>query len=986
MAQQGGKRKKAPAYSADTLALRYIAGLALAAFGVMIFMAVDLNMSGNIFQGLRQVCFGASGSMAYVLAALPLWAGGLVIWSTQRKAPVRPWIFALLSFILICAFIMVISGNAMELLDRKSDGTWGNVIQNGYTDCMKTGTGGGALGSALAWPLWKYLGTVLGVVLLFLGTVFCLLMTVNLTPLRIRDLVTGQAGARREQLAAEQMRTEQQQMAWQQQQAMQQQAWQQQQAYILEQQQQYRRQPAQPVPQAPNPQQTAAGNGVEQWQDQLTARQTAAMAPAGRKSRIFGDKTEEPAAKPGGFWKSQLFRKKEEEYDGLVGGEEARENAAAEQPRKPARRTATGDRIGTPATHWDLANRETEDRSREQPVQQTRPPRPVRPVRSEQAEQPEPEPQEPVQGWLPPEQAEEPAGAEPEEKKAEKQPRTVNREAYRRPAESRETDEEKPARRRGDARAQAAEPRKPAVPAVQQEIGREAFTPELKLAPSEKKPGTREETEWFPVPYNYPPITDLAMPQPKTGDTSAEDEMRSRKLEETLASFNVQARVVHVTHGPAISRFEMELAAGTKVSKISGLEKDIAYGMEATSVRIEAPIPGKSLVGVEVPNRKVETVTLREVLSSDRMQNAKSLLTVALGKDLTGTPIVCDLAKMPHMLIAGQTGSGKSVCINAIINSLLYRASPDEVKLILVDPKVVELQCYNGIPHLLIPVVNDPHKAAAALAWAVAEMMERYDKFAERKVRNLDGYNASLKETEKPLPRMVIIIDELADLMMVCKKDVEEYICRLTQLARAAGIHLIVATQRPSVDVITGLIKANIPSRIAFKTASSVDSRTILDRNGSEQLLGWGDMLYLPTGAFAPTRVQGCFLSDDEVNRIVKHVRDANPSTYDPNILERMEELAGGSGSESTGADMIGGEVGGGDGGLFEQAVEYAIQDGQISTSTLQRRLKIGYARAGRLTDEMEERGIVAAKDGSKPRKCLITREEWEEIKNATET
>ena len=286
-------------------------------------------------------------------------------------------------------------------------------------------------------------------------------------------------------------------------------------------------------------------------------------------------------------------------------------------------------------------------------------------------------------------------------------------------------------------------------------------------------------------------------------------------------------------------------------------------------------------------------MTLREVMESEPMQNAKSILTVALGKDIAGTPIVCDLAKMPHMLIAGQTGSGKSVCINAIINSLLYQASPDEVKMILVDPKVVELQCYNGIPHLLIPVVNDPRKAAAALAWAVAEMMERYDKFAEKKVRNLEGYNQLVEKTgEKPMARIVIIIDELADLMMVCKKDVEEYICRLTQLARAAGIHLIVATQRPSVDVITGLIKANIPSRIAFKTAQSVDSRTILDRNGSEQLLGWGDMLYLPTGAFAPTRVQGCFLSDEEVNRIVKHVRDANPSTYDPDILEKMEEMA----------------------------------------------------------------------------------------------
>ncbi len=985
MAQQSGKRRQAPAYSADTMALRYIAGLALAALGVMIFMAVDLNMSGNIFQGLRQVCFGASGSLALVLAVLPLWAGGLVIWSTQRKAPVRPWVFALLSFIGLCTFLMLISGNAMQSLDRLSNGNWSAVISRVYSDCIdkaQTGQralGGGALGAMLAWPLWKFLGTILGVILIFPATLFCLLMTVNLTPLRIRDLMTGQAGTRKEQQETERIRAEQQQMEWQRQQAMQQ-------AYLMQQQQYMQQQAApqnvpQPVPQNQPvvPQNMPpAQQSVAQWQEQMTAQQTAAGAPADHRSRIFTNRNPESAAKTGKNWKSRIFGKKEEEYDGLVGGEEAVSEPAEtpQPPRKTGRRTATGAEIEIPETQWNLPDKEAEEARR-------RPPQTIRP--------------KPVQQEIPMDTQE----TEPEPEI----PKTVNRDNYRRPADrkqnrtdSGETPAARPARRRTGEEAQAGAGVKtpaagtaessgtarPRVPAVQQEISRETWSPELNLKPSEKAPQSPEEAEWFPIPYNFPPITDLAMPRPVTGDTGAEDAMRSQKLEETLASFRVQARVVHVTHGPAVSRFEMELAAGTKVNKVAELEKDIAYGMEATSVRIEAPIPGKSLVGVEVPNRTVETVTLREVLSSEKMQNARSVLTVALGKDLTGTPIVCDLAKMPHMLIAGQTGSGKSVCINAIINSLLYRAGPDEVKLILVDPKVVELQCYNGIPHLLIPVVNDPHKAAAALAWAVAEMKERYDLFAERRVRNVDGYNASLKPNEKPMSRIVIIIDELADLMMVCKKDVEEYICRLTQLARAAGIHLIVATQRPSVDVITGLIKANIPSRIAFKTTSSVDSRTILDRNGSEQLLGWGDMLYLPTGAFAPTRVQGCFLSDEEVNRIVKHVRDANPCTYDPNILEKMEEIASGGSNESTGADMIAGEMTGGDGGLFEQAVEYAIADGQISTSTLQRRLKIGYARAGRLTDEMEERGIVAAKDGSKPRKCLITREEWEELKKAT--
>ena len=995
MAQQGGRRKQAPAYSADTLALRYLAGLALAAFGVMIFMAVDLGMTGNIFEGIRQVSFGVSGSMAYILAALPLWAGGLVIWSAQRRAPVRPWIFAVLSFACICAFIMLVSGNGMESLHRRAGGNWGGVIGTAYTDSVNPQRqGGGALGAMLAWPFWTFLGQVLGTFLFFLLTVFCVLMTVNLTPLRIRDLVNGQAGLRREQQQAERMRAEEQQMAWQQQQAL----MQQQQAYILEQQQAYRQQPVQQPVQQPmqqpmqqpvqqfaqtvRPVQPPAVNSVENWQEQMTARQAAETAPNGHESKIFAKKKDEEAEKPIRSWSSRIFGRKEPKYDGLVGEETGEtEDSAAGKGRGSVRRTATGERIRKPETLWNLGKEEEEAAAKkpeEVPVSTNRDAY-RRPENRKEPERPAVQPRQEV-----PPREEKPVRENPMRTAETEIPvKTEPRKETNRTETDRIETNRTETNRMETNRKETPDRKRPVVPEVQQEIGREAFTPELKLKPSEKRHEDRDE-EWIPAPYHYPPITDLAQARAAAGDTSAEDDMRSRKLEETLASFRVQARVVNVTHGPAISRFEMELAAGTKVSKVAELEKDIAYGMEATSV-IEAPIPGQSLVGVEVPNRQVATVTLREVLESDRMQNARSLLTVALGKDIAGTPIVCDLTKMPHMLIAGQTGSGKSVCINAIINSLLYRASPDEVKLILVDPKVVELQCYNGIPHLLIPVVNDPHKAAAALAWAVAEMMERYDKFSERGVRNLDGYNAALQPHEKPMARIVIIIDELADLMMVCKKDVEEYICRLTQLARAAGIHLIVATQRPSVDVITGLIKANIPSRIAFKTASSVDSRTILDRNGSEQLLGWGDMLYLPTGSFAPTRVQGCFLSDEEVNRIVAHVREANPSTYDPNILERVEEIANGGNTEGTGADLIGGDMGGGDGNLFEQAVEYAIADGQISTSMLQRRLKIGYARAGRLTDEMEERGIVAAKDGSKPRKCLITREEWEEMKKSTE-
>ena len=949
MAQKGsGKRRQAPAYSADAMAVRYMAGLALIALGVLIFMAVELGLTGNIFEGLRRLCFGACGVMAYVLPVLPVWAGILVIWSTQRRAPVRPWLFAFLAFFGLCAFIMIISG-ALDWMKRSSvvnTGRWGAVINYVYQDCssrMERAGGGGALGSALAWPLWNYLGPVLGTVIVFVLTAFCLLMAMNLTPSRLHDIFTGQAGARREQQQLERERMEQQQLAWQQQQAL---AWQQQQQIIEQQQQPQYQQPYgsqenQLYPQ-PSVQQRPAQDdrGVSAWQEQAAAGQ---MDATGHRSQIFGRKeTPKPAGSDRSFASRIFGREKKEEYDGLSDG------STLSQKEKPVRRTATGAQV-QPQTNW-----KPELPAEDMPVK----PEPVRrqqPQTIQQNTMEIPEEQKPVH----------------REPVREKDP-VRDDSPYRRPVKEEKKPAEKP-------------PFQIAVP-VAEPIGEKAWKPQVKVPPK-KNEAEEDEGPWMPTPYNYPPITDLAKPLAGVGDTSVEDMARSRKLEETLASFRVPARVVHVTHGPAISRFELELEAGTKVNKVAELEKDIAYGMSATSVRIEAPIPGKRLVGVEVPNQKVTTVTLREVMESEQMQNAKSILTIALGKDIAGTPIVCDLAKMPHMLIAGQTGSGKSVCINAIINSLLYRASPDEVKLILVDPKVVELQCYNGIPHLLIPVVNDPRKAAAALAWAVAEMLERYDKFAEKKVRNLEGYNQQAEKTgEKPMARIVIIIDELADLMMVCKKDVEEYICRLTQLARAAGIHLIVATQRPSVDVITGLIKANIPSRIAFKTAQSVDSRTILDRNGAEQLLGWGDMLYAPTGSFAPTRVQGCFLSDEEVNRIAKHVKDANPSTYDPDILEKLDELANG-GAEGGGADIIinSSDMSGGDGGLFEQAVEFAIQDGQISTSTLQRRLKIGYARAGRLTDEMEERGIVAAKDGSKPRKCLITREEWEEMKRSTE-
>lgn len=481
------------------------------------------------------------------------------------------------------------------------------------------------------------------------------------------------------------------------------------------------------------------------------------------------------------------------------------------------------------------------------------------------------------------------------------------------------------------------------------------------------------------LPYAYPSIDLLNVQQRReTVDTRSADTEDAGRLEKTLESFGIPARVQRVTHGPAVTRFELGLvSSGINVKRIMGIADNIALDMAANGgVRIEIPIPGTNLFGVEVPNKEIQSVTLSEVLMSPEMRAAKSPLAVALGKDIAGRPVICDIARMPHLLIAGQTGSGKSVCINTIINSILFRSSPEEVRMIMIDPKVVELQCYNVVPHLLIPVVSDPHKAAGALQWAVAEMLDRYHKMQSKNVRELSAYNAKLEPDEEKLPRIVIIIDELADLMLACKKEVEESIIRIAQLARAAGIHMVVATQRPTVDVITGLIKANIPSRIAFAVSSSIDSRTILDQNGAEKLLGRGDMFYFPTGASAPIRVQGCFLSDSETERVVDYIGQHSHVDFDPDVIEAME-----SEEEVSGPLTEHDEEGGLDDKLAE-AIEMVITDGQASISMLQRRMKIGYARAGRLIDDMAARGIVSKSAGSKPREVLMSREEYERIKD----
>ena len=484
--------------------------------------------------------------------------------------------------------------------------------------------------------------------------------------------------------------------------------------------------------------------------------------------------------------------------------------------------------------------------------------------------------------------------------------------------------------------------------------------------------------------YCFPPISLLKRPVRAGADGTDEMRENSRRLNETLASFNIDAHIINVTRGPRVTRYEVELDKGVRMNKLTGCADDIALSLGASGVRIAA-VPGKiSVVGIEVPNRTVTTVSLREVIDSQEFSGAKSKTSVALGKSIDGNCVVGNIAKMPHLLIAGTTGSGKSVCMNSIIISLLYKAGPEDVKLIMVDPKMVELGIYNGIPHLLIPVVTDPKKAAGSLQWAVTEMLRRYKMMSDLGVRDLESYNSIVMNEEdgQKLPQVVIIIDELADLMMAAAKEVEDSICRIAQMGRAAGMHLIIATQRPSANVITGLMKANIPSRIAFSVASAMESRIILDTTGAEKLVGKGDMLYAPIGSGKPLRVQGCFVTDGEVEAIAGYVKDNYVAEYNQEVLEEIEQKAKQTGKkpgaaeiEPSDEEMDGDE-------LLPDAVDVVLETGQASVSMLQRRLKLGYARAARIVDEMEEKGIVGPFQGSKPRAILITKEQWQAKKN----
>ena len=526
----------------------------------------------------------------------------------------------------------------------------------------------------------------------------------------------------------------------------------------------------------------------------------------------------------------------------------------------------------------------------------------------------------------------------------------------------------------------------PAKEPVTEKKRKEIIRAEVENATAEVSEAIEKELAEGEEAYRYPPITLLDQnSDDRHQEVGAELRLNSQRLAAALTSFGVDAHPGEVVHGPSVTRYEFTLDQGVKLSKLTNLSDDIALALGATGVRI-APIPGKiSAVGIEVPNKAVTAVRIRDVIESREFTTNPSTVAFAVGKDIGGNCIIGNIARLPHVLIAGTTGSGKSVCTNSLIVSLLYKSTPDEVRFIMVDPKMVELAPYNGIPHLLIPVVTDPKKAAGALQWAVYEMMKRYKMFSERGVKDLAGFNALCESDAemKKLPTVVVVIDELADLMLVAAKEVEESICRVAQMGRAAGMHLVIATQRPSADVITGLMKANIPRRIAFAVASSLESRIILDTTGAEKLVGKGDMLYFPLGSNKPTRVQGCFITPEEIERVVNFVKESGTADYSDEVMEKIEEAMkqGEKGGKAGGGSAPSADDGEGCDELLGAAVEVILETGQASVSMLQRRLKLGYSRAARLVDQMEERGIVGPFEGSKPRQLLITKEQWQEMK-----
>ena len=889
--------------------------------------------SGSPFAGVKHVLCGLGGVLAFLIPVFLAWIATLILFSLRGKRV--SWIrSALFALIFPCLHTMLHIFFVPKILERYMTFP---THSNHITQSFKYEAGGGAIGALLAWPLQRKLGTALAFIAMLFVLALLLLGSGKIKAIAAkfrRHKSEDDLFDRYDFPNPDDRRVE-----------------------IIEPEKKPRgKKKAEPIEEQP----ARRGKKIETFEEAPTRRGRNAEPADPEPRRNFDS---ERASRRGENLDEGVKRRRSEDYDAPKrsprSGQLYNENIESPRARRKAvdRDEPSSGRARRRSAEEEPAYRETSRRVSEEPDYRDTSRR----------------------------VSEEPAYRTPSRRAGDntiyaEPPRRLESQTARRgsDAPSRRAVEEEPASRKDDFDPDdlfevsgdlTIEPEHADVLEgdAPPELSKQAKKPLGKLKrPPVKAPSDDEES------YNYPPI-DLLTEGEKVQESYHDDDMeKAQLLETTLKQFGISTKLTGIAHGPAVTRFEVLPAAGIKVNKITQLADDIAMRLAAMSVRIEAPIPGKSAVGVEIPNSKIETVRLRDVLESAEARNSASKLAVGLGKDNSGRYIVADIAKMPHVLIAGQTGSGKSVCINSIITSILFRATPDEVKLILIDPKVVELSVYNGIPHLVCPVVTDCKKAASALQWAVMEMERRYKVFAEHGVRDIKGYNKELPEGEKPMPKMVIIIDELADLMMVAQGDVEDSICRLAQLARAAGMHLVIATQRPSVNVITGTIKANIPTRIAFSVASQIDSRTMIDHGGAEKLLGNGDMLFVPSGINKPMRVQGAWVSDEEVHAITTYIKSNSETDYDQDMIERMEK--------ATMSDAEKEDYNSEYDDRLPEAVEIVVEAGQASVSMLQRRMRVGYARAGRLIDEMEQRGIVSEADGSKPRSVLITREQMNEL------
>ncbi len=1016
------KKQQIPEYATTgkNAAVTITLGIVFLVLGICFLLSMMAAGEGYI---AREMAFGLNGLCGPVCVLFPvllIWCGVMMLVSARHRVNGRSCLIVTVLYMLVLAGVTLTARCAtvpgMSYLEYLSDNQglfgYGDFLRQAYHDGT-AGSGGGLIGMLIAYPLWQLMGVFLGMV--FIVFVFAALLFVlfRKSPADLINRMTD--GSEQRQAARAQRRQEKEAARAAEEAALQEQQQNAQPPVVQQIPMEYTVQPRQVVQEEiyEYPQDTAPVQPVKSVRQ--TVSEVEGFYPV--SSELYDERFPlHPQERAAGRYHEP---ENEQQQPGVT----------RETPVHQPVQTAVPEKKETFASRWQKRREEKQEETRVEPVYAQ-----AEPVYEKMQEE------APVQSYEEP--ADELPWEVPEEKPVEKQ-MPVYTPSQNRPAaneqlalwetpEEEEQDEmdnvpaapvyvkkqrEVPEKKTAPQPApeQKQETKKSSWSEMVQQKQRELEMPAHTTAKGEPKPvytdpvmpitgeripikpvpepkrdakldGTRapemKQTEMtMAIRYQPPPIRLLNEGVAVSlEDSKAEDQERAEIIEGTLGSFGVDAEVKQIMHGPSITRFAIQIAPGVKVSKVTNTAENLALDLKTKHVRVEAPIQGTSYIGIEVPNSVKGMVTLREVLESDKMRNSTSPLMVALGKDVAGTPILCDLAKMPHLLIAGATGSGKSVCINSIVCSLLYRTSPEQVRLIMIDPKQVELTVYNSIPHLLVPVISDPRKAAGALAWVVQEMQERYGKFSQDGVRNLAGYNDLHKGTDKELPNIVVIIDEMADLMEVCRKDVEESIRRLAALARAAGIYMVLATQRPSVDVITGVVKNNIPSRIAFAVSSGTDSRTILDVYGAEKLMGKGDMLYKPTGS-SPTRVQGCFVHDEEVNAIADYIARRYTTSYDPNIIEHLENAD----KETPTADTIGGEgrrergPEGADGvdDLLIEAIEMALEDGQISTSLLQRRLSIGYARAGRLVDEMEKRGIVGPSEGSKPRKVLITREEY---------